>query len=98
MEEEDKDGGLKIMGMLNRQIRLLWQAKSVIEGGGRAPDVARKIRLPIFLARRIVDQSKNWSTEDLERAIHLLYQADGLIKSGSQGRLVLENLILSLCH
>ena len=95
--EEDKDGALRVIGMLNRQIRLLWQAKSVIKGGGQSPDVARKVGLPIFLARRIVDQSRHWRTADLERAFHLLYQADRLLKSGSQGRLVLENLVLSLC-
>jgi DNA polymerase-3 subunit delta len=95
--EEDKDGALRVIGMLNRQIRLLWQAKSVIKGGGHASDVAGKTRLPIFLARRIVDQSRRWRTADLERGFHLLYQADKLLKSGSQGRLVLENLVLSLC-
>jgi DNA polymerase-3 subunit delta len=97
MEEEGKDGALRVIGMLNRQIRLLWEAKSVIKAGGQTPDVARKVRLPISLARRIADQSKHWSTDDLECAFHLLYQADGLLKSGGQGRLVLENLVLSLC-
>ena len=96
--EEDKDGALKILGMLNRQIRLLWQSKSVIEGGGRISGAARKLALPPFLVKKIAGQSKNWSTDELERAVHLLYEADGLLKSGFQGNLVLENVILSLCN
>ena len=83
--------------MLNRQIWLLWQAKSVIDKGGRTADVARKIRLPTFLLRRLVQQSAHWGTHDFERAFHLLHQADGLLKSGSDRNLVLENAILSLC-
>lgn len=98
LEEEDKAGALRVIGMLNRQIRLLWQTKWTMEGGGRTPDVARKIQLPIDLTRKIVQQSERWSMDNLERAFHLLYEADGFLKSGSQGHLVLENVVLSLCR
>jgi DNA polymerase-3 subunit delta len=97
LEEEGSDGSLKVLGMLNRQIRLLWQAKTVSDKGGRAADVSRKIKLPSFLVSRIVQQSKHWETDDFERAFHLLYKADGLLKSGAHGRMVLENLVFSLC-
>jgi len=97
LEEEGNDGFLKVLGMLNRQIRLLWQAKTVIDKGGRTADVSRKIKLPPFLVSRIVQQSRHWKTDDFERAFHLFYKADGLLKSGAHGRMVLENLVLSLC-
>ena len=98
LEEEGNDGSLKVLGMLNRQIRLLWQAKTVSDKGGRAADVSRKIKLPSFLVSRIVQQSKQWKTDDFERAFHLMYKADGLLKSGAHGRMVLENLVFSLCE
>ena len=97
LEEEGNDGFLKVLGMLNRQIRLLWQAKTVSDKGGRTADVSRKIKLPPFLVSRIVQQSRHWKTDDFERAFHLLYKADGLLKSGAHGRMVLENLMVSLC-
>ncbi|MCG2777989.1 MAG: DNA polymerase III subunit delta [Desulfobacterales bacterium] len=97
LEEEGIDGSLKVLGMLNRQIRLLWQAKTVSDKGGRAADVSRKTKLPSFLVSRIVQQSKHWKTDDFERAFHLMYKADGLLKSGAHGRMVLENLVFSLC-
>jgi len=97
LEEEGNDGFLKVLGMLNRQIRLLWQAKTVSDKGGRTADVSRKIKLPPFLVSRIVQQSTHWKTDDFERAFHLLYKADGLLKSGANGRMVLENLVVSLC-
>lgn len=97
LEEEGKDGPLRVLGMLNRQVRILWQAKSLSGEGGRVPDVSRKLKLPAFLASKVVKQSKCWDTEDFQRAVRLLYQADGFLKSGAQAHLVLENVVLSLC-
>ena len=97
VDEEGKSGILKVMGMLNRQIRLLWQAKSILEDGGRTGDVSRQLGLQGFQVKRLVPQSKCWRTDDLEHAFHLLYKADGRLKSGGQEELILENVILSLC-
>ena len=97
LEEEGDDSALRVVGMLNRQIRLLWQTKSLSEAGGRLADVNRKLGLPNFLTSKILEQSRGWKTGEFERAFHLLYQADGLLKSGARARLVLENLVLSLC-
>jgi DNA polymerase-3 subunit delta len=97
LEEEGKEEVFGILGMLNRQMRLLWQTKSVLERGGRNADVARKLRLQPFQVKKLTQQATNWSSEELEQAFHLLYQADGLLKSGAKGHLVLENIIFSLC-
>jgi DNA polymerase-3 subunit delta len=97
MEDEGRNGVLRAMGMLNRQMRLLWQTKSVMEGGGRSSDVARRLGLKSFQASKLVQQSKKWSADDLEGALDLLYRADGLLKSGSREKLVFESLVVSLC-
>ncbi|MDY6882010.1 MAG: DNA polymerase III subunit delta [Desulfatiglans sp.] len=97
IEEEGNDGIFKTMGMLTRQIHLLWQTNSIIESGGRTNDVARKLQLRDFQAKRLVPQAKKWNDDDLEQALHHLYRADGLLKSGAQGQIVLEEVILSLC-
>jgi DNA polymerase-3 subunit delta len=67
LEEEDSEGPLRVLGMLNRQIRLLWQTKVVSDTGGRSVDVSRKLGLPTFLASRVLQQSKHWKTHDFER-------------------------------
>jgi DNA polymerase III subunit delta len=98
LEEEDKrDAPLKVIGMLNRQMRLLWQTKSLVEKGGETTDVMKKLGLPSFSAREMVKHAKGWETDELERAFELLYEADGRIKSGLRPKPILENLILSLC-
>jgi DNA polymerase-3 subunit delta len=97
IEEEGKDGIFQAVGMLNRQILLLWQTRSIINKGGRKSDVLHNLGLRDFQVNKLVRQSKEWSTDELEKAIHFLYDADGLLKSGSEPQLILENVLLSLC-
>ena len=96
LEEEGMDAAFGIIGMLNRQIRLLLGAGAIIKGGGGQTDVAKKIKAPPFIIKKIVQQSKNWTLDELERGLYLLHNADGLLKTGSQTDLVLEMLIISL--
>lgn len=96
LEEEGKEAVFGIIGMLNRQIRLIIQAKSIADKGGRSPEVAKKLQIQPFLVNKVLQQAQGWRMDDLERALHLLYRADRHLKSGSQPRLILENLLLSL--
>jgi DNA polymerase-3 subunit delta len=98
LEEEDKkDAPLRILGMLNRQIRIMWQTKSILSKGGQIREVAKKLGLPDFSARDFAKHTQCWSIEELERGLHLLYETDGLLKSGSRPKPVLENLVFTLC-
>ena len=98
LEEEDKQSGpLRLIGMLNRQIRLLWLTKGIMEKGGRTGEVSKKLGLPPFSAREFAKQSGLWSARELERGLSLLYRADGRLKSGSRPGPILETLLISLC-
>ena len=96
LEKEGRDAAFGIIGMLNRQIRLIIQIKSITEKGVSSPDAAKKLHVHPFLANKLIDQARKWSVTDLESAFFLLYQADKRLKSGSQPRLVLDHLLLSL--
>jgi DNA polymerase III subunit delta len=97
LQEEDKTGALRVLGMLNRQIRLISHTKRVLEGGGKLSDLPKKVGIPGFLGKKIAQQSRKWEAEELEAALHLLYRSDGLLKRGSSERTVLETLVLQLC-
>ncbi|MFC1821381.1 DNA polymerase III subunit delta [Thermodesulfobacteriota bacterium] len=98
LEEEDKRGGpLRVIGMLNRQMRLLWQTKSIQAKGGKIEDICKKLGVNPYSARSLAKQSKSWSVEELEEALSRLYQADGFVKSGLPPVLILENIFLALC-
>jgi len=97
LEEEGREGWMRILGMLGRELRLLWQAKTVMEAGGKTPEVAQRLGLQGFVAQRLCERSKRWDQGGLCRALHLLYEADGLVKTGSDPTLVLENLVIGFC-
>jgi DNA polymerase III subunit delta len=97
LEEEDRGGPLKILGMINRQIKLISLTKKVFEEGGTVRDVPKKIGLPGFLGKKMSDQAGRWRFEELEAALAHLYRADGLLKKGAAERSVLENLVIALC-
>lgn len=98
LEEEDKKAGpLKLIGMLNRQLRLLLQTKVIQAGGGGPREVTGKLGIPFFSAKDYIRFSEHWSEKGLERGLFLLYEADGRLKSGSRPKPVLENLFLTLC-
>ena len=96
-EEDKRSAPLQIIGMLNRQLRLLLQTKVITEKGGGTKDVAKRLHLIPFSAGKFTAQAKKWSEKELEDGLRQLYGADGLLKSGSRSRPVLENLIVSLC-
>lgn len=97
LAEEDKGGALRILGMLNRQIKLISQTKTILGKGGQVRDLPKKLGIPSFLGNKIAQQSKRWTLEELEKALYLLYRSDGLLKTGASERTVLENLVISLC-
>ncbi len=98
LEMGDPQSSLGLVGMLVRQMRILWHAKTVMKQGGNTSQIAGKAGVPVYLVDKIVRQTRNWSQNDLEQAFDILYHADGLMKSGSQPNLVLENVVISLCR
>jgi DNA polymerase III subunit delta len=98
LEEEDKKKApLQVLGMLNRQMRLLWTTRETMDKGGKRKDVAEKLGRAGYRAEEFISSAKQWSVKELERVLGLLYQADGLLKTGSPAKVVLENLVFNLC-
>ena len=85
--------------MLARQIRLILKAKVEIKKGGGREGVRKVLNnLPHFIVEKYIDQEEIWQESDLNRALSHIYNADALIKSGSRGDIILENLTLLLCY
>lgn len=98
LEEEDKKAApLQIIGMLNRQISMMWKTRAIVDSGGRSEDVASKLGIQPFQAGNFMKHSRHWSHEELEKGISLLYRSDRLLKLGSRPGPVLEGLVLGLC-
>jgi DNA polymerase-3 subunit delta len=99
LEEEDKkSGALRFIGMLNRQLRLLVRTREILDKGGGKTDVETMLGRARLSADEYWSAAKRWSSEELKRALSLLYEADGRLKAGSAARAILENVVLRLCR
>jgi len=98
LEEEDpRDAPLGLISMLNRQVRLLWQAKAVLLKRGGAQELQKKTGLSPFPVRKLLEQAPRWTEKELKNALERLRRSDDRLKSGSGPGVILESLILSLC-
>ena len=89
---------LKILTMITRQIRLLVQAKEMLEQGLSPTDVGRKLGVRDFYLKAFIKRAHIVSRSRGEKSIHLLFHSDWKLKSSRvDKRLVLENLITGLC-
>ncbi len=97
LEQGGKNSALSILGMLNRQFRLLWKAK-YMKARGAQREIPRALGIPPFLARKLMTQVDNWSEADLKRLLESLCMVDSRLKSGSQEDILLDHLIITLCE
>ena len=83
---------------LTWQIRRLWQAKRLLKGGEDRDALVYGLKVHYRYVDDLVEQTKLFSEEDLERDYHFLLEADLEGKTSStDDRLLLEKLIFKLC-
>ncbi len=89
---------LAILGMLARQVRILWQIKEGIEGGLSTADLAKKLRLPPYVAKNLAGEASLFSHGNLMEIHQALREADLALKStGTAPEKTLEGLVLKFC-
>lgn len=99
LEEEDKKGGpLRLIGMLNRQLRLLYRTREILDRRGGRSEVEGILGRARQSAGEFLSAARAWSLEELRTGLSLLYEADGHLKTGSAAKTILEHVILSLCR
>ncbi|MCI0410733.1 MAG: DNA polymerase III subunit delta [Acidobacteria bacterium] len=95
---ENGEEPLPILGMLARQIRLLFQAKTLHERGATSSEMARTLGLPPRPVAVLAEQGASLSWQRLADAHQCLYRADLAIKTGRAGApAVLRRLVWDLC-
>jgi DNA polymerase-3 subunit delta len=78
---------LRIVYMIRRQFRLLARARVLFAGGAARGEVAAALKVPPFVARKLEEQGRNLSEDDLERALALTLD----LENGLKGRSDLED-------
>jgi DNA polymerase-3 subunit delta len=89
---------LRATYMVRRQFRLAARARALFARGASRGEVARELKVPPFVARKLEEQARGSSDEDLERALTVILDLERGLKGGSDLRdeLQVELAVLKL--
>jgi DNA polymerase-3 subunit delta len=89
---------LRLTFMVRRQFRLVARARALFERGVPQPEVARDLKVPPFVARKLSEQSRKLDERDLERALATVLDLESGLKGGNNLRdeLQVELAVLKL--
>jgi DNA polymerase III subunit delta len=74
---------LRVTYMVRRQFRLVGRARTLFERGASQGEVAKELKVPPFVARKLEEQASRLNDEDLERALELVLDLERGLKGGS---------------
>lgn len=75
---------MKVMVMIRRQLRLIARAKSHISRGTPRPEISKELKVAPFVAKKLDDQSRRFSDDDIERALAIVLDLERGLKGGSE--------------
>lgn len=89
---------LRILYMIRRQFRLLARARSLFDEDVPRSEVASRLKVPPFVARKLEEQAREMGEQDLERALAITLDLERGLKGGSDlgDELQVELIVLGL--
>jgi DNA polymerase-3 subunit delta len=92
-----EDDPLRLFGMVVRQFRLLLLTRELLDAGFKGNEVAQRLKVHPFVARKVISQVHHFSSPTLEMIYRRLLEVDEAIKTGQmEGDLALDTLIVDL--
>lgn len=89
---------LAILGLLARQVRLIWQVKDGMERGVTVSELGRRLNLYPKVLSQYVEQASAFSQPKLAEFHEAIRTSDVSLKSsGTSPEVILESLIVSMC-
>lgn len=90
-----KEPAIKILAMIIRQFRLLYQSKYLIDEGNSVEIISKRLGQRSFVIKGLLSQVKNFSSELLRQALEDCLETDISIKTGTiSGETAIELLII----
>jgi DNA polymerase-3 subunit delta len=89
---------LRLTFMIRRQFQLIARARALIERGISRKEIASRLKVPPFVARKLEEQGGQLDEENLERALALVQDLESGLKGGSylSDELQVEMTVLGL--
>jgi DNA polymerase-3 subunit delta len=89
---------LAVLGLLARQVRLIWQVKDGTERGMGTPELGRRLNLYPKVLSQYAEQARTFSQVRLEEFHEAIRASDVLLKSsGVSPEMIMESLVISMC-
>ncbi len=88
---------LKLISLLVRQVRMMWQMKEMLTEGYGSREIADKLGLVPFIAEKMIKQSRDFTLQTLKETMMALATADHHLKSGKANSMILEEIIIRMC-
>lgn len=90
---------IRILFMITRQIRLIIQGKVLLEQGYAEKQIAGNLQVHPYVIQKCCKQGKNFTIEELEKALIHLLDVDYSLKTGRlEQNYALETLLVDLCN
>lgn len=90
---------LKILAMIVRQFRNIWQGKQMLSQGDSPEKIRQKLRVYKPTLRSFLNQTRRFNDRSLEKVFKILLDYDFRFKSSCvPSRLLMELLIIDLCR
>lgn len=85
---------ISIFGMVVRQFRLILLAREVMDRRGGVQDVAEKLSVHPYVAKKVTSQASHFTLPVLEMVYHRLLDIDEAVKTGQiRGDLALDTMV-----
>ncbi len=90
---------LMLLGMIARQIRLIWHTQHYLSRGYTVSKLASRMQLPDWVVRKYVRQSRNFTPRQLETTMEVMRECDLGIKQGRwPAEMAIERLVVMLAN
>ncbi|MFO8059897.1 MAG: DNA polymerase III subunit delta [Bacillota bacterium] len=90
---------LMLLAMIARQVRLIWHVKYELGQGKSEGQAASTLGQPPFVVKKCAEQGRNFSPDQLERAMELVLTTDFGIKRGKwRPEMAVQRLVTVLCN
>lgn len=87
---------VRLLFMIARQYRLIIQAKELSCKGYSEKQISSELKTPFFVTSKLLRQARHYQFAELEKILSLILECDVVLKTQSNNRLALEQLILKI--
>jgi DNA polymerase-3 subunit delta len=89
-----KEPPMRILFLLSRQFKQLWEAKQLSGEGASQAEIASRVGVPAFAVRGLLSCARAYTSEELKMAVEDFIEAEEDVKTGRQNDVMSVELLI----